>query len=67
MRTVLPASRPAITVLGDGGAGGSISVELTGEAQRTTDGVLHQAVVDLRGDLDERLSALERGDRGALG
>jgi len=54
-------------VSGDGGACGSISVELSREAQRTTEGVLHQAVVNLRGDLDERLSALERGDRGALG
>jgi len=47
--------------------GGSISVELTREAQAATYGELRQAVLDLQGHLDERLSVLERGDRGALG
>jgi len=47
--------------------GGSISVELTREAQAATYGELRQAVLDLQGHLDGRLSVLERGDRGALG
>jgi uncharacterized membrane protein YcaP (DUF421 family) len=47
--------------------GGSISVELTREAENATYGELRQAVLDLQRHLDERLSVLERGDRGALG
>ena len=47
--------------------GGTISVELTREAENATYGELRQAVLDLQRHLDERLSALERGDRGALG
>ena len=47
--------------------GGSISVELTREAETATYGELRQAVLDLQRHLDERLSVLERGDRGALG
>jgi len=53
--------------------GGSISVELTREAEAATYGELRQAVLDLQRHLDERLSVLERGsvpergDRGALG
>ena len=52
---------------GDAGAGGSISVELTREAETATYGELRQAVLDLQRHLDERLSVLERGDRGPLG
>lgn len=40
--------------------GGSISVELTHEAETATYGELRQAVLDLQRHLDERLSALER-------
>jgi len=40
--------------------GGSISVELTREAEPATYGELRQAVLDLQCHLDERLSALER-------
>ena len=52
--------------------GGSISVELTREAETATYGELRQAVLDLQRHLDERLSVLERSvlerrDRGALG
>ena len=47
--------------------GGTISVELTREAENATYGELRQAVLDLQRHLDERLSVLERGDRGALG
>jgi len=47
--------------------GGSISVELNREAESATYGELRQAVLDLQRHLDERLSVLERGDRGALG
>jgi len=53
--------------------GGSISVELTRNAENATYGELREAVLDLQRHLDERLSALEqsgavdRGDRGALG
>lgn len=47
-------------------AGGSISVELTREAESATFGELRQAVLDLQRHLDERLSVLERGNRGAL-
>ena len=47
--------------------GGSISVELTRDAETATYGELRQAVLDLQRHLDERLSALERGDRGPLG
>jgi uncharacterized membrane protein YcaP (DUF421 family) len=52
--------------------GGSISVELTREAETATYGELRQAVLDLQRHLDERLSVLERsvvqrGDRGPLG
>jgi len=47
--------------------GGTISVELTREAETATYGELRQAVLDLQRHLDERLSVLERGDRGPLG
>jgi uncharacterized membrane protein YcaP (DUF421 family) len=47
--------------------GGSISVELTRESENATYGELRQAVLDLQRHLDERLSVLERADRGALG
>jgi uncharacterized membrane protein YcaP (DUF421 family) len=52
--------------------GGSISVELTRDAETATYGELRQAVLDLQRHLDERLSVLERsvvqrGDRGPLG
>jgi uncharacterized membrane protein YcaP (DUF421 family) len=57
--------------------GGTISVELTREAENATYGELRQAVRDLQRHLDDRLSALERsapdrsaverGDGGALG
>jgi uncharacterized membrane protein YcaP (DUF421 family) len=47
--------------------GGSISVELAREAETATYGELRQAVLDLQRHLDERLSVLERGQRGALG
>ena len=53
--------------------GGSISVELTRNAENATYGELRQAVLDLQRHLDERLSDLEqssavdRGDGGALG
>ncbi len=47
--------------------GGSISVELTRDAETATSGELRQAVLDLQRHLDERLSVLERGDRGPLG
>ncbi|MEO8556482.1 MAG: YetF domain-containing protein [Actinomycetota bacterium] len=47
--------------------GGSISVELNREAENATYGELRQAVLDLQRHLDERLSVLERGDRGPLG
>ena len=47
--------------------GGSISVELTREAENATYGELRQAVLDLQRHLDERLSGLDRGDRGTLG
>ncbi len=47
--------------------GGTISVELTREAENATYGELRQAVLDLQRHLDERLLVLERGDRGALG
>jgi uncharacterized membrane protein YcaP (DUF421 family) len=47
--------------------GGSISVELTRESENATYGELRQAVLDLQRHLDQRLSVLERGDRGALG
>ena len=47
--------------------GGSISVELNREAETATYGELRQAVLDLQRHLDERLSVLERGDRGPLG
>jgi uncharacterized membrane protein YcaP (DUF421 family) len=40
--------------------GGTISVELTREAENATYGELRQAVLDLQRHLDERLSALER-------
>jgi len=40
--------------------GGTISVELTREAENATYGELRQAVADLQRHLDERLSALER-------
>jgi len=46
---------------------GSISVELNREAESATYGELRQAVLDLQHHLDERLSALERRDLGALG
>ncbi|MEP7370095.1 MAG: YetF domain-containing protein, partial [Dermatophilaceae bacterium] len=47
--------------------GGSISVELSREAENATYGELRQAVVDLQRHLDERLSVLDRRERGALG
>ena len=47
--------------------GGSISVELKREAENATYGELRQAVLDLQRHLDEKLSVLERGDRGPLG
>jgi uncharacterized membrane protein YcaP (DUF421 family) len=47
--------------------GGSISVELSREAETATYGELRQAVLDLQRHLDERLSVLERRERGALG
>ena len=47
--------------------GGSISVELSREAENATYGELRQAVDDLQRHLDERLSLLERRDPGALG
>jgi uncharacterized membrane protein YcaP (DUF421 family) len=47
--------------------GGTISVELAREAETATYGELRQAVLDLQRHLDERLSVLERGQRGALG
>ncbi|MBC7560947.1 MAG: DUF421 domain-containing protein [Dermatophilaceae bacterium] len=47
--------------------GGSISVELTRDAENATYGELRQAVLDLQRHLDERLSAFERSDRGPLG
>lgn len=47
--------------------GGIISVELTRDAENATYGELRQAVLDLQRHLDERLSALERSDRGPLG
>ena len=47
--------------------GGTISVELSREAETVTYGELRQAVVDLQRHLDERLSVLERRERGALG
>jgi len=47
--------------------GGSISVELSREAENATYGELRQAVLDLQGYLDERLSVLERRERGSLG
>jgi uncharacterized membrane protein YcaP (DUF421 family) len=47
--------------------GGSISVELNRAAENATYGELRQAVLDLQRHLDERLSAIERGDRGSLG
>ena len=47
--------------------GGSISVELNRGAENATYGELRQAVLDLQRHLDERLSALERRDGGALG
>jgi len=47
--------------------GGTISVELSREAENATYGELRQAVLDLQGHLDARLSVLERRDRGALG
>ena len=47
--------------------GGSITVELTREAETATHGELRQAVLDIQRHLDERLSVLERGERGALG
>lgn len=40
--------------------GGSISVELTRDAESATYGELRQAVLDLQRHLDERLAALER-------
>ncbi|MBE3074339.1 MAG: DUF421 domain-containing protein, partial [Actinobacteria bacterium] len=39
--------------------GGSISVELTREAENATYGELRQAVLDLQRHLDERLAALD--------
>jgi uncharacterized membrane protein YcaP (DUF421 family) len=47
--------------------GGSISVELTREAENATYGELRQAIADLQIHLDERLSALERRDPGTSG
>ena len=47
--------------------GGTISVELSREAEAATYGELRQAVLDLQRHLDERLSVLERRERGALG
>jgi len=47
--------------------GGSISVELSREAETATYGELRQAVLDLQRHLDERLSVLERRERGSLG
>ncbi len=47
--------------------GGSISVELSREAENATYGELRQAVLDLQRHLDERLSVLERREGGALG
>jgi hypothetical protein len=47
--------------------GGSILVELWHEAETATFGELRQAVLDLQRHLDERLSVLERRERGALG
>lgn len=47
--------------------GGTISVELSREAETATYGELRQAVLDLQRHLDERLSVLERRERGALG
>jgi uncharacterized membrane protein YcaP (DUF421 family) len=46
---------------------GTISVELKPEAENATFGELRQAFLDLQRHLDERLSAFERGERGALG
>jgi uncharacterized membrane protein YcaP (DUF421 family) len=47
--------------------GGSISVELTREAETATYGELRQAVLDLQRHLEERLSVLEQGERGTRG
>jgi uncharacterized membrane protein YcaP (DUF421 family) len=47
--------------------GGSIFVELSRKAETATYGELRQAVLDLRRHLGERLSVLERRERGALG
>ena len=47
--------------------GGSISVELSREAETATFGELRQAVADLQRHLDERLSVLERQQGRALG
>jgi uncharacterized membrane protein YcaP (DUF421 family) len=47
--------------------GGTISVELNRDAESATYGELRQAVQDLQRHLDERLSALGRGDDGDRG
>jgi len=47
--------------------GGSISVELSREAENATYGELRQAVLDLQRYLDERLSVLDRHEGGAFG